>query len=88
MPPSCDPLLNGVGCYFHDQYVSAVQELLNGPFSAEQVQQNINTWSKQIESSVQEAYELNAYQLSPEKWNEGIVDLYLRTKMLREQTLQ
>ncbi len=85
MPPSCDPLVNGCGCYFKDKYYQVLSELLDGPFSANTVNDNIETWQAQITDAVDEAYKADSRQLSPKEWQTAIANFHERIKILRAQ---
>lgn len=85
LPPSCDPLLNGLGCYFQDEYQRALDELLTGPFSASVVEQKVSAWQAQISTAVSDANTADPRQLSPTDWAAALRDLRLRIEFLRNQ---
>jgi MYXO-CTERM domain-containing protein len=85
MPPSCDPLIAGLGCLFHKEYEAAVEELLDGPFHADTVEQRLAEWEAQIADAVDEAYVTDPEQLDPGRWQAGLADLQERNGILREQ---
>lgn len=85
LPPSCDPLWNGLGCYFQDDYHAALAELLAGPFSERVVEEKLNAWQAQIADAVQEANLADSRQLSFQDWREKLANFRERTKFLRAQ---
>ena len=85
MPPSCDPLIGGLGCWFHGSYEAAVDELLEGPFSTGEVEGTLAAWEGQIADVVQEASDTDADQLTPELWQAGLEELRARVEIVREQ---
>lgn len=88
LPPSCDPLWNGLGCYFEGAYQAAVAELLSGPFSERVVEEKISAWSAQINAAVADAYAADSRQLSPKDWADALTDLRARIAILRTQATQ
>lgn len=84
-PPSCDPIWNGLGCYFQDEYQRALDELLTGPFNASVVEQKVSAWQAQISTAVSDANTADPRQLSPTDWAEALRDLRLRIEFLRNQ---
>ncbi len=85
MPPSCDPLINGLGCHYHGAYDDALDELLAGPFSESAVEEKLADWEVQIEDAVAEASAADGDQLTPDDWQAGITELRERTEILRDQ---
>lgn len=88
LPPSCDPLWNGLGCYFDEPYRAALAELLNGPFSERVVADKLDTWSAQITTAVADAYAADSRQMSPQEWADGLADIRARIAFLRAQAAQ
>lgn len=83
MPPSCDPLFRTAAEHFFDAYEAAVSTLLEGPFSEQAVDEQLETWTAQILDTVVEAHALDPQQLSPVDWYNGLQDLKGRIKALR-----
>lgn len=88
LPPSCDPLWNGLGCYFDGVYQTALAELLAGPFSERVVEEKLTTWSAQIRTAVADAYATDNRQLTPKDWDDSLTDLRARVTILRAQASQ
>ena len=84
VPPSCDPLINGMGCVFHDEFDAVQAEMLAGPFSDAQVTEELDSWHAQIADSVAEAASMDERQLTPGAWATGLGDLQARIAVLRE----
>ena len=87
MPPSCDPLLNGLGCHFNDAYVAQANHGLSGPFSAEVIDGALEAWSAQISEAVKGGHETNSERLSVSEWEANVSDLKGRITRLREALL-
>ncbi|MDP6942936.1 MAG: CotH kinase family protein, partial [Myxococcota bacterium] len=85
--PACDPLLNGLGCYYTPSYHDAVQTLLEGPFSAEVVDEMIERWSSQIGSTIQAGHTANSERPSISDWQTALADLRTRIEILRAQAV-
>lgn len=83
LPPSCDPLVRAL-TLFEDEYALAVGELLAGPFEDETVERQLDAWSSQIASVVQEAHDLDPRNLSLEEWQAELDELRLRAALLRD----
>jgi hypothetical protein len=75
MPPSCDRLTNTLGSFFHEEYDTAVAELVDGPFSAEVVEGMLASWEEQIAPAVEEAHEAEDEQLSYDDWQSKLTSL-------------
>jgi hypothetical protein len=84
MPPSCDALLNGLGCHFKDAYIAAAQVGLEGPLSAERIDGVLKAWSDQIIGAVEAGYASNSARPSVADWDAAISDLRVRIARLRE----
>jgi hypothetical protein len=85
LPPSCDPLWNGLGCYFDREYQTALSELLAGPFSERIVEEKLTVWSAQISAAVADAYAADNRQLTPKDWTDSLAELRARIVVLRAQ---
>lgn len=84
-PAACDPLWNGLGCYFDGDYQAALRELLAGPFSERVVEEKLAAWSAQITAAVSEANATDSRQLTPQAWADALTDLRARVQYLRAQ---
>jgi hypothetical protein len=85
MPPSCDPFLNALGCYFTPGYESAVRTFLDGPFSAATVEAQLTAWEEQIAAAVDEQFATNPEHPSPTAWKAATQNLRFRIERLRTQ---
>ena len=85
LPPACDPLWNGLGCYFDGDYQAALRELLAGPFSERVIEEKLVAWSAQITAAVSEANATDSRQLTPQAWADALTDLRARVQYLRAQ---
>ena len=83
MPAVCEPLFKTYAEHYGDEYQSAVDELLAGPFSPEVVEEQLATWSAQVEDTVAEVSALDSEQLTPGAWASGLADLKARIITLR-----
>ncbi len=83
MPAVCDPLFRTYAEHYGDEYQAAVDELLAGPFSPEVVEEQLATWSAQIEDTVAEVSALDPEQLTEGAWDSGLTDLKARILALR-----
>jgi spore coat protein CotH len=86
LPPSCDPLLRGLGCFFDARLPAIAEELLEGPYGADIISARLTEWEDQIRASVVAAHQSNAEQLDPDRWSGALQDLRTRTDALREHT--
>lgn len=87
IPPSCDPLISAWAS-FNDDYASALQAFLDGPFAAGNVAALLDTWQSQIETVVTEAHEIDGEHLAPDEWIDALgalkLDTYRRRESLQE----
>ncbi|MBN2526370.1 MAG: CotH kinase family protein [Deltaproteobacteria bacterium] len=83
MPPSCDPFINSLGCYFHDAYDTALKKLLDGPFSQQVVDVKIASFRFQLKDAVEEAHETDTEHITLPDWEAAIQDLEKRVVILR-----
>ena len=50
--PGCDPFIHGLSLLDRSRYLTAVQQLLDGPFQLDSVNEKLDRWSAQIADSV------------------------------------
>lgn len=87
MPPTCDPLQRGVALSLRKSVHRAMVELARGPFSDEEIDRKLATWTQQIEPYVIEANETHPRELSPSTWRDHVARLRTTLIRLREEAL-
>lgn len=88
MPPSCDPLINGFGCHFHQYYLDHLKTFIDGPFSKEIVDTKLAQWTALIAQAQAQEHQNDSRATPPEEWQEGVADLRRRIKILRTRSIQ
>ena len=68
---ACDKII-GTWTSFENEHQQILDAFLEGPFSRETVEELIDTWAAQIESSVAQADEVHGDQPSLEEWRRSI----------------
>jgi hypothetical protein len=84
IPPNCDPLIRTYAEHFMDTYYDVLDDFVAGPFSPEVIENQLNVWSTQIASTVEEVHTLNNEHLSTSEWMRFLSDLKTRLVLLRE----
>lgn len=80
---ACDPVFATLATYT-DEYEAIRTELLAGPFSPERVEEQLTTWTAQIEDAVAEAHEAHADAPSVESWLAAVDDLRMAVQVSRD----
>lgn len=84
MSAACDPLINGLDCYYGAHYDQALKAVLEGPFSKASVDEKVAAWKAQIADAVAEVAAADPKQLQVDAWEAALTDFEARTAWLRE----
>jgi hypothetical protein len=74
LPSSCDDLIRAWAS-FDDAFEAAAGRLLDGPYSAEQVDAKLAEWEEQMAPAVEEAHAHDSRHLSLQSWRNEIASL-------------
>ena len=80
---ACDPVFATLATYT-DRYDELRAELLAGPFSPERIEEQLTTWSAQIEDAVAEAAEAHDDAPSVDSWRAALDTLRLAVQVSRD----
>ena len=79
--PGCDPLIHGLSLLDRSRYLAAVQQLLDGPFQIDAINQKIDRWSAQIADAVAN----DAHGPSVNTWQAALTTLKSNAVVMRER---
>jgi hypothetical protein len=85
LPPACDPVVNSLGCFFHELYDEAEAELVEGPFRRAAVDEALDAWTDLLLDDVATAHEADPRLLHPLIWLTEVDALRQRTAALRRE---
>jgi hypothetical protein len=80
--PGCDPLIHGFSLLDRSRYLAAVQNLLDGPFQIDVINQKIDRWSAQIADAVAQ----DTHGPSINTWQSALTALKSNAVVMRERT--
>ncbi|HEX6245991.1 MAG TPA: CotH kinase family protein [Polyangiales bacterium] len=87
LPSTCDPLLRGVALGYADRVRAHMQELIDGPLSAEAVDEKLDRWADQIEPVVDEVSALYPREPSVTAFRNEVATLKRTLGRLRGEAL-
>ncbi len=79
---ACDPII-AAWATFDDEYDRLLQKFLDGPFSEDNVNTMLDTWSAQIAEATAEAHETHAGALAVTTWQSAITSLQAALEVAR-----
>lgn len=81
---ACDKLTKG-WTLFEDEFVAKKQAFIEGPFSEESINTQLDTWSAQIRAATVEAQEAFSDAISVQNWDQNIGQLKNQCSIARSQ---